>query len=74
MKLPKTALKRLIEEQVESSQQATELYSKFRASMEQVDPDLSYRVLAEVVANLLIQEYGTHNYKPFVSDLVSRLK
>jgi hypothetical protein len=74
MKLPKTALKRLIEEQVESSQQATELYSKFRASMEQVDPDLSYRVLAEVVANLLIEEYGTHNYKPFVSDLVSRLK
>jgi len=72
--MKQSTFKKLIREEIEYSQQATELYSKFRASMEQVDPDLSYRVLAEVVANLLIEEYGTHNYKPFVSDLVSRLK
>lgn len=56
MRLPKTALAQLIKEEVSSLQNVKALHDKFKESMDQVDPNLDYKVLAEVVANILVED------------------
>ena len=34
-----------------------------------VDPNMSYVDFAKGVAQVLIDEYGTHNYEPFIKEL-----
>lgn len=74
MKLPKTKLTQVIKEQISYMQNVEALHGKFKNSIYQVDPELDYKVLAEAVAKILVEDYGTHNYKPFLSHLVSHLK
>ncbi len=74
MKLPKTQLTQVVKEEISSIQNVKALQDKFRDSMDQVDPNLDYKILAEVIANILVEEYGSHNFKPFISHLVARLK
>ena len=38
-----------------------------------VDPNMSYVDFAKGVAQVLIDEYGTHNYEPFISELKKAL-
>lgn len=38
-----------------------------------IDPDMSYKDFAKGVAQVLIDEYGTHNYEPFISELKKAL-
>jgi hypothetical protein len=35
---------------------------------------MSYKDFAQAVAKVLEEEYGTHNYKPFLQELVNNLK
>ncbi len=74
MKLPKIKLTEVIKEQIDYMQKVEALHDKFSNSIDQVDPDLDYKVLAETIARILAENYGTHNYKPFLSHLVSHLK
>ena len=38
-----------------------------------VDPNMSYVDFAKGVAQVLIDEYGTHNYEPFIKELKKSL-
>ena len=38
-----------------------------------VDPEMSYVDFAKGVAQVLIDEYGTHNYEPFIKELKKAL-
>jgi len=38
-----------------------------------IDPDMSYMDFAKGVAQVLIDEYGTHNYEPFIKELKNAL-
>ena len=38
-----------------------------------IDPNMSYRDFAKGVAQVLIDEYGTHNYEPFIKELKKAL-
>ena len=38
------------------------------------DPEMSYKDFAKGVAEVLIDEYGTHNYEPFLQELQKHLK
>lgn len=39
----------------------------------EIDESLSYKDLAEAVASILIEDYGTHNFAPFMELLQSKL-
>jgi len=42
-------------------------------AIEQIDPDMNYRDFAAGVAEVLKNEYGSHNFKPFMKELHSHL-
>lgn len=42
-------------------------------AMVKIDDSMSYKDFAEAVASILINEYGTHNYAPFMEILHARL-
>jgi hypothetical protein len=58
---------------VNESNKSTELYYKFTDAIEYIDPDLDYRDFAAAVAKVM-EEYGSHNYKPFMDELKKLLK
>ena len=42
-------------------------------AMVKIDDSMSYKDFADAVANILIDEYGTHNFAPFMEVLNARL-
>lgn len=42
-------------------------------AMVKIDDSMSYKDFADAVANILIDEYGTHNFNPFMEVLHARL-
>ena len=42
-------------------------------SIATIDPEMSYVDFAKGVAQVLIDEYGTHNYEPFIKELKKSL-
>lgn len=42
-------------------------------AMVEIDDSMSYKDFAEAVASILINEYGTHNFSPFMEVLHARL-
>ena len=42
-------------------------------AMVKIDDSMSYKDFADAVANILIDEYGTHNFNPFMKVLHARL-
>lgn len=49
------------------------LYTEFMNAINKIDSSLNHKVLAEVVADILKEEYGQHNYKPFLMWLSASL-
>lgn len=43
-------------------------------SMEKIDDSMSYEDLALAVAKILVENYGKHNYLPFMKVLKNNLK
>ena len=43
------------------------------SAMMEIDDSMSYKDFADAVANILIDEYGTHNFTPFMEVLHARL-
>ena len=58
---------------VESSKSAEKLATLINKSITKVDPDLSYKDLAKAVSIVLGDEYGSHNFKPFIKELTANL-
>lgn len=53
--------------------QMDKLVSLIKKAIYEVDESLAYTDLAKAVAQVLREEYGAHNYKPFVIELMKRL-
>jgi hypothetical protein len=58
-------LKSLIKE----SSQSDKLASEINRSISKIDDSMSYIDLAQAVAKILKDEYGSHNYEPFMKEL-----
>jgi len=46
----------------------------FNEAIVKVDDELSYKSLAAVVASILEDDYGSHNYKSFIKELEKNLR
>ena len=58
-------LKSLLKE----SSQSDKLASEINRSISKIDDSMSYIDLAQAVAKILKDEYGSHNYEPFMKEL-----
>jgi hypothetical protein len=58
-------LKSLIKE----SSQSDKLASEINRAINRIDDSMSYVDLAQAVAKILKDEYGSHNYEPFMKEL-----
>ena len=58
-------LKSLIKE----TSQSDKLASEINRSISKIDDSMSYIDLAQAVAKILKNEYGSHNYEPFMKEL-----
>ena len=55
------------------STKSQSLANAINTAMLQIDDSMSYTDFAEAVASILIDEYGTHNFAPFMEVLNARL-
>jgi hypothetical protein len=58
-------LKSLIKE----TNQSDKLASEINRAINRIDDSMSYVDLAQAVAKILKDEYGSHNYEPFMKEL-----
>jgi hypothetical protein len=56
-----------------SNSKSQQLASAIDSAMVKIDDSMSYKDFAEAVASILINEYGTHNFNPFMEVLHARL-
>ena len=50
-----------------------ELANTLKSTIDNFDPNLSYKELAMAVADILREEYGEHLYKAFIKELQDKL-
>ena len=55
------------------STKSQSLANAINTAMLKIDDSMSYTDFAEAVASILIDEYGTHNFSPFMEVLHARL-
>ena len=55
------------------SQKVKNLTFGIQKAIVSLDPNMPYRVFAKSVAQVLIDDYGTHNYEPFIRELKNAL-
>jgi hypothetical protein len=56
-----------------SSANSTKLSAEINKAMMKIDDSMSYEDFALAVAKILMDEYGTHNYEPFMKVLRKEL-
>lgn len=49
------------------------LYKEIGTAINKIDNIMSYKTVASAVAILLKENYGTHNFEPFVKELKTKL-
>jgi hypothetical protein len=57
----------------EASIASNKLSNEINKAMMKIDDSMSYEDFASAVAKILIDEYGTHNYEPFMKVLRKEL-
>ena len=65
--------KYILEAGLENNIDAERLSILILKAIDQVDENLSYKKLAQAVAIVLKDEYGSHNFKPFMDELNNNL-
>lgn len=53
---------------------STQLAGLITKAIDSIDNNLSYEDFAAAVAHVLIQDYGKHNYAPFIESLKKNLE
>jgi hypothetical protein len=53
----------------ESSSTVANLVKHIQAGMEKIDDSMSYKDFAAAIAKILQDDYGDHNYGPFIDEL-----
>jgi len=71
VKLTESQLERL-ESEIDTSQ-SKDLARKIDVAITSIDESMSYKEFAEAVAIVLKEQYGEHNFKPFINHLSSNL-
>ena len=72
--MKKSELRQLIREELEKmSSLSSQLASAINTSMDDIDENMSYKDFAMAVASILKDNYGTHNYQPFMDELTKNL-
>jgi len=75
----KDMLKMLVQKEIakldeaDAGQKVKNLTFGIQKAIVSLDPNTSYRDFAKSVAQVLIDDYGTHNYEPFIKELKSAL-
>ena len=75
----KDMLKMLVQKEIakldeaDAGQKVKNLTFGIQKAIVSLDPNTSYRDFAKSVAQVLIDDYGTHNYEPFIRELKSAL-
>jgi hypothetical protein len=59
---------------VNESTKSTDLYWRITDAINMVDENLDYKDFAAAVAKVMDEEYGSHNFKPFMDELKKLLK
>ena len=68
--MTRAELKQLIlEELSNTTSPSDQLASKIDQAISSVGDSLSYEIFAAAVAKVLIDQYGEHNYQPFIGEL-----
>ena len=62
----------LLESEIDTSQ-SKDLARKIAVAITSIDESMSYKEFAEAVAIVLEEQYGEHNFEPFMSHLSSNL-
>lgn len=57
----------------ESSANSATLAQSIKDAMEKIHAEMSYKDFAAAVAKVLQDDYGDHNYKPFMDELKKML-
>jgi hypothetical protein len=58
---------------IEESTQSDKLSSDINRAITRIDDSMSYVDFAHAVAKVLRDEYGSHNYEPFIKELRKKL-
>jgi hypothetical protein len=53
----------------ESSSTVASLVKHIQTGMEKIDDSMSYKDFAAAIAKILQDDYGDHNYGPFIDEL-----
>ena len=56
-----------------SEEKSETLQTAIVKAINEIDESMSYQDFAKAVANVLREEYGTHNFEPFVKTLKDEL-
>lgn len=59
--------------QLNESSISDKLQVEFNKVIAKIDDSLSYKDLATTIANIIKDDYGTHNYAPFIKELQKQL-
>lgn len=58
---------------LKESTQSDKLSSEINRAITRIDDSMSYVDFAHAVAKVLRDEYGSHNYEPFIKELRKKL-
>lgn len=58
---------------LKESTQSDKLSSEINRAISRIDDSMSYVDFAHAVAKILKDEYGSHNYEPFIKELRKKL-
>jgi protein tyrosine/serine phosphatase len=58
---------------VNESKESNKLAKEIEKSIMKIDDNMSYRDFAQAVGEILRDQYGSHNYLPFINELKKEL-
>ena len=62
------------QEHINESVKSDKLAREISKSMNRIDSSMSYADFARAVAHILIEDYGQHNFQPFMDELNKELR
>ena len=62
-----------LKDMIKESAQSDKLASEINRAISRIDDSMSYVDFAHAVAKVLKDEYGSHNYDPFIKELRKKL-
>jgi hypothetical protein len=62
-----------LKDMIKESAQSDKLASEINRAIVKIDDSMSYVEFAHAVAKILRDEYGSHNYTPFINELRKKL-